>query len=99
MQTASIKHPVTLVNAEGQILGRMGSKVAKLLLNGEEVIILNAIAGSLHDNSAGAGLTFSGCNQLWGIEHRRNLREPAYYQFSGANATIETKIALNVAFS
>jgi len=42
MQTASTKHPVTLVNAEGQILGRMGSKVAKLLLNGEEVIILNA---------------------------------------------------------
>jgi large subunit ribosomal protein L13 len=36
------KSSATLVNAEGQILGRMGSKVAKLLLNGEEVIILNA---------------------------------------------------------
>ncbi|MCL2477409.1 50S ribosomal protein L13 [Candidatus Bathycorpusculum sp.] len=33
---------VTYVNAEGQIVGRMGSKVAKLLINGEEVIILNA---------------------------------------------------------
>jgi large subunit ribosomal protein L13 len=33
---------VTLVNAEGLIVGRMGSKVAKLLLNGEEVILLNA---------------------------------------------------------
>ena len=36
------KAPVTLVNAEGLIVGRMCSKVAKRLLNGEEVIILNA---------------------------------------------------------
>src|SRR3989304_7522934 len=40
MQTT--KNPVTLVNADGLILGRMASKVAKRLLNGEEVIILNA---------------------------------------------------------
>jgi large subunit ribosomal protein L13 len=41
MQTT--KNPsVTLVNAEGLIVGRMCSKVAKRLLNGEEVIILNA---------------------------------------------------------
>jgi large subunit ribosomal protein L13 len=32
----------TIVNAEGLIVGRMCSKVAKRLLNGEEVIILNA---------------------------------------------------------
>src|SRR5574342_452666 len=32
----------TLVNAEGLIVGRMASKVAKRLLNGEYVIILNA---------------------------------------------------------
>src|SRR4030066_1415470 len=36
------KNPVTLVNADGLILGRMASKVAKRLLTGEEVIILNA---------------------------------------------------------
>jgi large subunit ribosomal protein L13 len=41
MQTTK-KAPVTLVNAEGLIVGRMCSKVAKRLLNGEEVIILNA---------------------------------------------------------
>ena len=41
MQTTK-KAPVTLVNAEGLIVGRMCSKVAKKLLNGEEVIILNA---------------------------------------------------------
>src|SRR4030042_2927382 len=43
MQTSKpVKSQVTLVNAEGQMLGRMGSKIAKLLLNGEEVVILNA---------------------------------------------------------
>jgi large subunit ribosomal protein L13 len=40
MQTT--KNPVTLVNADGLILGRMASKVAKRLLNGETVIIINA---------------------------------------------------------
>ena len=40
MQTTRTQ--VTLVNAEGLIVGRMCSKVAKRLLNGEEVIILNA---------------------------------------------------------
>ncbi len=40
MQTA--KKPAVVVNAEGLILGRMSSKIAKLLLNGEEVIIVNA---------------------------------------------------------
>ncbi len=33
---------VKLVNADGFIVGRMSSKIAKMLLNGEEVIILNA---------------------------------------------------------
>jgi large subunit ribosomal protein L13 len=40
MQTA--KKTAVVVNAEGLILGRMSSKVAKRLLNGEEVIIINA---------------------------------------------------------
>jgi len=37
-----LKKPNAIVNAEGLILGRMASKVAKKLLNGEEVIIVNA---------------------------------------------------------
>lgn len=41
MQTTK-PSPITLVNAEGLIVGRMCSKVAKLLLDGQEVIILNA---------------------------------------------------------
>jgi large subunit ribosomal protein L13 len=40
MQTA--KNQVTLINADGLIMGRMASKVAKKLLNGEKVIIVNA---------------------------------------------------------
>ena len=40
MQTT--KNPVALVNADGLIVGRMASKVAKKLLNGEKVIIVNA---------------------------------------------------------
>jgi large subunit ribosomal protein L13 len=40
MQTT--KTPVTLVDADGLILGRMASKVAKRLLNGEKIIIINA---------------------------------------------------------
>ena len=42
MQTTTTQSPITFVNAEGLIVGRMCSKVAKRLLNGEEVIILNA---------------------------------------------------------
>jgi large subunit ribosomal protein L13 len=42
MAQVTTKSAVTLVNAEGQIVGRMCSKIAKRLLNGEEVIILNA---------------------------------------------------------
>jgi large subunit ribosomal protein L13 len=40
MQTMS--KPVTFVDAEGLILGRMCSLVAKKLLNGENVVVLNA---------------------------------------------------------
>lgn len=40
MQTT--KNPVAVISAEGLIMGRMASKVAKKLLNGEEVIIVNA---------------------------------------------------------
>ena len=36
------KQTRTVVDAEGLILGRMCSKVAKKLLNGEEVVILNS---------------------------------------------------------
>ena len=40
METAA--KPITLVNADGLVLGRMASKIAKRLLTGEEVVIVNA---------------------------------------------------------
>ncbi len=40
MQTT--RKTATLINADGLILGRMASNVAKKLLNGEKVIIVNA---------------------------------------------------------
>jgi len=36
------QNSINIVNAEGLILGRMASNVAKLLLNGNKVVILNA---------------------------------------------------------
>jgi large subunit ribosomal protein L13 len=44
MQAAktSTKMSATVVNGEGLILGRMCSKIAKRLLNGEEIIVVNA---------------------------------------------------------
>lgn len=40
MQTTT--KSITIINAEGLILGRMASIIAKRLLNGEEIIIVNA---------------------------------------------------------
>jgi len=34
--------PVTIINVEGLVLGRMASMIAKRLLNGEEIAIVNA---------------------------------------------------------
>ncbi len=42
MQTTTTKTATSYVNAEGLIVGRMSSIVAKKLLNGERVVILNA---------------------------------------------------------
>jgi large subunit ribosomal protein L13 len=40
MQTTS--KPGTIINADGLILGRLASIIAKRLLNGEEIVIVNA---------------------------------------------------------
>jgi len=38
----STKSQITYVNADGLVVGRMSSNIAKMLLNGEHVTILNA---------------------------------------------------------
>jgi large subunit ribosomal protein L13 len=40
METPS--RQITVINAEGLILGRMSSIIAKRLLNGEEIVVVNA---------------------------------------------------------
>jgi len=42
MQAAKAQSSVAVVNGEGLILGRMCSNVAKRLLNGEQIVIVNA---------------------------------------------------------
>ncbi len=42
MQSAKAKSSVAVVNGEGLILGRMCSNVAKRLMKGEQVIVVNA---------------------------------------------------------
>ena len=42
MHTVKVNSSASIVNGEGLILGRMCSKVAKRLLNGEQIIIVNA---------------------------------------------------------
>ena len=38
----ALNKPVAIINAEGLILGRMASIIAKRLLKGEEIIVVNA---------------------------------------------------------
>jgi large subunit ribosomal protein L13 len=38
----STANPIVVVNAEGLILGRMASKIAKRLLTGDEIVVINA---------------------------------------------------------
>jgi large subunit ribosomal protein L13 len=38
----STTKPIVVVNADGLILGRMASKIAKRLLTGEEIVVVNA---------------------------------------------------------
>lgn len=38
----STAKPIVVVNADGLILGRMASKIAKRLLTGEEIVVVNA---------------------------------------------------------
>lgn len=45
--------PVTVINVEGLIVGRMASKIAKRLLNGEEIIVVNAEKAMLSGRKSG----------------------------------------------
>ncbi|NJF25344.1 50S ribosomal protein L13 [Thermococcus sp. Bubb.Bath] len=65
-----------IINAEGLILGRLASKVAKMLLEGEEVIIVNAdkavITGNRED-------IFAKYKQRTELRTRSNPRKGPFY--------------------
>ncbi len=65
-----------VINAEGLILGRLASKVAKMLLEGEEIIIVNAekaiITGNRED-------IFAKYKQRTELRTRTNPRKGPFY--------------------
>ncbi|WP_297419981.1 50S ribosomal protein L13 [Thermococcus sp.] len=65
-----------IINAEGLILGRLASKVAKMLLEGEEIVIVNAdkaiITGNRED-------IFAKYKQRTGLKTRSNPRRGPFY--------------------
>ncbi|WP_054841227.1 50S ribosomal protein L13 [Thermococcus peptonophilus] len=65
-----------IINAEGLILGRLASKVAKMLLEGEEVVIVNAekaiITGNRED-------IFAKYKQRIELRTRTNPRRGPFY--------------------
>ncbi|MDI3474930.1 MAG: large subunit ribosomal protein [Thermococcaceae archaeon] len=65
-----------IINAEGLILGRLASKVAKMLLEGEEVVIVNAekaiITGNRED-------VFAKYKQRTELRTRTNPRRGPFY--------------------
>ncbi|AIU69795.1 50S ribosomal protein L13 [Thermococcus eurythermalis] len=65
-----------IINAEGLILGRLASKVAKMLLEGEEVVIVNAekavITGNRED-------IFAKYKQRTELRTRTNPRRGPFY--------------------
>jgi large subunit ribosomal protein L13 len=48
-----ISKQATIIDAEGLILGRMGTYIAKRLLNGEEIVIVNAEKAVLSGKKGG----------------------------------------------
>jgi len=48
-----VSQPAAIIDAEGLILGRMGTYIAKRLLNGEEIVIVNAEKAILSGRKAG----------------------------------------------
>ncbi|WP_455143664.1 50S ribosomal protein L13 [Candidatus Hodarchaeum mangrovi] len=71
-----ISENATIINAEYSILGRLASNVAKRLLKGEEIIIINANKVMISGNPDNIGLKYF---QRYKIKTKSNpLRGPFY---------------------
>ncbi|NJE25437.1 50S ribosomal protein L13 [Thermococcus sp. MV5] len=65
-----------IINAEGLILGRLASKVAKMLLEGEEIIIVNAEKAIITGNRE---FIFEKYKQRTELRTRTNPRKGPFY--------------------
>jgi len=65
-----------IINAEGLILGRLASKVAKMLLEGEEVVIINAEKAIITGNRE---FIFEKYKQRTELRTRTNPRKGPFY--------------------
>ena len=65
-----------IINAEGLILGRLASKVAKMLLEGEEIIIVNAEKAIITGNRE---FIFEKYKQRTEFRTRTNPRKGPFY--------------------
>lgn len=65
-----------IINADGLILGRLASKVAKMLLEGEEVIIVNAEKAIITGNRE---FIFEKYKQRTELRTRTNPRKGPFY--------------------
>ncbi|HIP74568.1 MAG TPA: 50S ribosomal protein L13 [Thermococcus paralvinellae] len=65
-----------IINAEGLILGRLASKVAKMLLEGEEVIVVNAEKAIITGNRDNI---FAKYKQRTELRTRTNPRRGPFY--------------------
>ncbi len=66
MQTTT--KPLTIIDAEGLILGRMATYVAKRLLNGEEMVVVNAEKAVLSGKKSGKA---ADAKEFLGVGHPR----------------------------
>lgn len=65
-----------IINADGLILGRLASRVAKMLLEGEEVVIVNAEKAVITGNRE---VIFSKYKQRTGLRTLTNPRRGPFY--------------------
>jgi len=72
MEQAAAESRTVVVDAEGQVLGRVASRVAKLLLQGYKVVIVNAEKAVLSGNPR---MVLEGYLNVFKVQNFRNLEK------------------------
>jgi large subunit ribosomal protein L13 len=88
-------NPITVVNAEGLILGRMASYVAKRALKGEEIVVVNAekaiLSGKKSHKVKEAKIFLEVGHLRWGPAHFRRPDRIVRRTIKGMLPTEKTK--------